>query len=438
MNGPAGPAAHRLGFAAAFALVVGSMVGSGVFLLPASLARFGWNAVASWGVSILGALAIALTLAALARRLPAGGGLAGYVAAGLGPTAGYMTGWAFWVSQWTSCAALGAAAASYLSPLIPALGRNPTLSALGFLALVSAVNLGGVALAGRVQVWTTAIKLVPLVIVGALIALIVAGAGAGGQPPAVLPFPAEGLSLALIGQAVALNFYALLGFEVAAAASDRIANARTTLPRALLWGTLLVGILYLVVCSGLVLLMPTDALAASPAPFADFVAQAWPGGPVALVSICAAVSAVGAMNGFTLASGEQPRTMALNAMLPPWFGRTNRRGAAVPGIAAAGAGAALLIVSERSGTLGGLFTLAVLLTTTVSLYFYAAFALAAIRLKLAWAAPLLSLAFIGWAVWGAGLKPALAGLALMLGGLPLFWWARRRLARASAHAQQAP
>ncbi|MFN3288639.1 MAG: amino acid permease, partial [Sphingomonadaceae bacterium] len=81
--------AQRLGLAAAFALVVGSMIGSGVFLLPASLARFGWNAVASWGVSILGALAIALTLAALARRLPATGGMAGCVATMLGPTAGY-------------------------------------------------------------------------------------------------------------------------------------------------------------------------------------------------------------------------------------------------------------------------------------------------------------------------------------------------------------
>jgi APA family basic amino acid/polyamine antiporter len=253
----------------------------------------------------------------------------------------------------------------------------------------------------------------------------------------VLGFPAEGLSLALIGQAVALNFYALLGFEVAAAASDRIDNARVTLPRALVWGTLFVGVIYLIVCSGLVLLMPVEVLASSPAPFADFVAQAWPGGPVALVSVCAAVSAIGAMNGFTLASGEQPRAMALNAMLPPWFGRTNRRGAAVPGIAAAGAGAALLIISERSGTLGGLFTLAVLLTTTVSLYFYAAFALAAMRLKLAWVAPVLSLVFIGWAVWGAGLKPALAGLALMAGGLPLYWWARRRHARVSAEAQQA-
>jgi APA family basic amino acid/polyamine antiporter len=410
------------------------MIGSGVFLLPAGLARFGWNAVASWGVSILGALAIALTLAALARRLSAAGGLAGYVAAGLGPTAGYLTGWAFWVSQWTSCAALGAAAASYLSPLVPWLGANPTLSALGFLALVTLVNLGGVALAGRVQVWTTAIKLVPLLIVGALIALIAAGGAAGGGPP-VLAFPAEGLDLALIGQAVALNFYALLGFEVAAAASDRIDDASANLPRALVWGTLFVGVIYLIVCSGLVLLMPERVLANSPAPFADFVAQAWPGGPVALVALCAAVSAIGAMNGFTLASGEQPRAMALQAMLPPWFGRTNRRGAAAPGILTAGAGAALLILSERSGTLGGLFTLAVLLTTALSLYLYAAFALAALRLRLAWAAPVLALVFIAWALWGAGAQAALAGLALLALGLPLYWWARRRHARASAEAQ---
>lgn len=423
--------AQRLGLAATVALVVGSMIGSGVFLLPASLARFGWNAVASWGVSILGALAIALTLAALARRLPAAGGLAGYVAAGLGPTAGYLTGWGFWVSQWTSCAALGAAAASYLSPLVPWLGDNPTLSALGFLGLVTAVNLGGVGLAGRFQIATTVIKLVPLAIAGVLVALIALGAAPASGQPAMRPFPAEGLSLALIAQAVALNFYALLGFEVAAAAADRIDEASTNLPRALVWGTLFVGLIYLVVCSGIVLLMPEATLAASPAPFADFVAQAWPGGPVALVAICAAISAVGAMNGFTLASGEQPRTMALQAMLPPWFGRTNRRGAAVPGIAAASTGAALLIVSERSGTLGALFELAVLLTTTVSLYFYAAFALAALRLRLAWLAPLLSLAFIAWAMWGAGLRSSLAGLALMVAGLPLFWWAQQRAAGAA-------
>ena len=106
-----------LGFWMAFALVMGSMIGSGVYLLPASLAPFGWNALYGWVFTIAGVLCLAFTLAALARALPKAGGPYGFVLAAFGPLPAFMVGWAYVISIWVANAALTIAAVSYLSVL---------------------------------------------------------------------------------------------------------------------------------------------------------------------------------------------------------------------------------------------------------------------------------------------------------------------------------
>jgi len=415
------PPARRLGFAACFALVVGSMIGSGVFLLPASLAPFGWNAVAGWFISITGAIGIAFMLAALAKRFPDVGGPAGYVSAAFGAIPGYLVGWAFWVSMWVSNSALAAAAASYLSVFMPSLADQPTAAALAFIWAVTLVNLVGIRAAGQFQILTMTLKLMPLLVVGVLMALLLSAEGSA----ALAPFPAEGLSLGQVSTAGAITLFALLGFETVCGVADRAVRPEVTIPRAIVSGTLFVGAIYVVICSGIVLMMPTEQLASSNAPFKDFVEAQWARGPALMVSLFAVVSVIGAMNGFTLLQGELPRAMAERGMLPAWFRRTDGNGTARPGLLLGSLLSTILVVSSNSGTLGGLFTFMALLTTSSALWFYLICALAALKFRLAVPFALLALIFSLWTLVGAGVVSSVLSLALMVAGLPLYFLAQR-------------
>ena len=118
----AAPAAARppLGFWSCLALVVGNMIGSAVFMLPASLAPYGWTALAGWGVTIAGGLCLAFVFARLAARLPAAGGPYAYTRAAFGPAAGFLVAWADWGDRGVGHAAIAGAGVSYLSRCAPA------------------------------------------------------------------------------------------------------------------------------------------------------------------------------------------------------------------------------------------------------------------------------------------------------------------------------
>ena len=165
---------RALGFWMCLALVMGSMIGSGIFLLPAALAPFGWNAVYGWLITIAGVLCMARVFAHLARAMPKSGGPYVYTRQAFGEMGGFMVAWSYWISVWSANAAIAIAAVSYLSSFFPAIGTTPGLPALvaiGLIWLFTAINLAGVGVAGRVQVATTLLKLVPF----AAVVLIVIG-----------------------------------------------------------------------------------------------------------------------------------------------------------------------------------------------------------------------------------------------------------------------
>ncbi|MBW8860070.1 MAG: amino acid permease, partial [Caulobacter sp.] len=164
-------APRALGFWMCTALVVGNMIGSGVFMLPASLAPYGWNAVFGWLLTIGGALALAFVFAGLAREFPKAGGPYAYTQEAFGPLVGFMVAWSYWISLWVGNAAIATGAISYLSAIFPAIARVPgmhLLITLGAVWLLVGVNIAGARLAGGVQVATTVLKLLPLAAVAGL------------------------------------------------------------------------------------------------------------------------------------------------------------------------------------------------------------------------------------------------------------------------------
>jgi APA family basic amino acid/polyamine antiporter len=414
---------RKLGLVGAVALVMGNMIGSGIYLLPASLAPFGWNAVGGWAATIVGALVLAWVFARLAHVLPQAGGAVGFVHRAFGHVPAFLVSWVYLVSNLTALVTLAVAAVSYLSSLVPSIGSDaliPALLAIGMLWTMTLLNLLGVRAAGAFQTVTTMIKIVPLLLV------IVLAAGALTQGTADLaPFDPATISLDALAGAAALTMFALLGFEAASFATDKVRDPATTVPRATLVGTLLTGVLYLVVSSAIALMLPQAIAASSPAPFATFIERFWSGGPAALVAVFAIVSCVGALNGWTLIQGELVRTMAAQGLLPAWFGRTNSRGVAAGALLVSAATCSLLALMNASGTLRELFEFLLLLATSASLWFYLAVALAALRLGVSRPLAALGVVFALATLWGAGIVASGLSLVLMAAGLPLYLWARR-------------
>lgn len=421
-------ASGKLGFWMCVALVMGNMIGSGVFLLPASLAPFGWNGVVGWAITIAGALALALVLARLTLSHPDAGGPIGFVNQAFGPTPSFLVGFSYWVSIWTANVTIAVAAISYLGVFLPVLGQYTALATITLIWAVTAINLRGARAAGGFQVVTLAIKLVPLIVVVALIAIVLGREGSS----AMSPLPVEGLSLSAASGSAILTLWALLGFESASVAADKVNDPARTIPGATMVGTLATGALYLIVCSGIALMLPAASIAHSDAPFAVFVDTFWAREPALLVALFAAVSAIGALNGWCLMQGALPAAMARRGLLPPWLAGETMNGAPARALIISSLLASAFVIINSSKSTGDLFTFMATLSTSSTLWLYLACAASALRLKIAMPVASLGMAYALWTLWGAGLDISAMTLILMAGGLPLYWWTVR-----SRPAQQA-
>ncbi|MEE4450166.1 amino acid permease [Novosphingobium resinovorum] len=413
----------RLGLVAAMALVMGNMIGSGVFLLPASLAPFGWNAVAGWVVTTAGAMVLAYVFARLTRALPDAGSPSGFVSAAFGATAGFFISWIYLVSIWTTVATIAVAAVSYLSAITPGLAGapfRPALAALGLVWLTALVNLRGVRAAGGFQVVTMALKVVPLLVVIVIAALLL-----GRGEAHILPVDAVPVTPGSVNAAATLTLWALLGFESASIAAARVRDPEVNIARATLWGTALTGALYLLVCSAIALLLPMAVAAASPAPFATFVARYWNGTAAALVTVFAVVSCIGALNGWTLLEAEMSRDMAARRLLPRWFAATDAAGTPRRALLVSTGIATLFVVMNGSRSMQGLFEYLLLLSTSATLWLYLACAMAAWKLRVCRPFAAIGAAYALWTLWGAGIGASGLSFILMALGLPLWLWTRR-------------
>ncbi|HEX6374168.1 MAG TPA: amino acid permease [Allosphingosinicella sp.] len=432
---PSPPAQPRaFGFWICLALVIGNMIGSGVFLLPQQLAPYGWNAILGWGVTIPGALCLAFVFASLARRFPRAGGPYAYTAEAFGAAPGFAVAWSYWISVWTANAAISLAAVSYLSHFVPGLAAAPGLMAIGFVWTFTLINCLSVKGAGEVQLATTVLKLLPLV---AAIVLTLRIAATGDRADAV-PLPTGDISLAGVTATAALTLWAMVGFESATIPAGHVRDPERTIPRATMIGTLITGIVYLIACSGVALLLPPEQAAASNAPFADFIGRYWGPGPASLVALFAAISALGALNGWVLIQGEMPVALARDGMFPAWLARTSKAGTPVRAHLVSSGLVTLLLLANQSRSMGDLFAFMALLSTAASLVAYLSCSLAALKLRAtgrmppSFLLPVIAVAgalYSAWAIYGAGPEPALWGAALLLSGLPVYLLMKRNLLR---------
>ena len=427
-------AARKLGLGMAVALVVGNVIGSGVFMLPASLAPHGRDSPVGWLFTVAGSLLLALVFSALSRAFPREGGPYAYTRAAFGERAAFVVAWGYWVSVWVGNAALATAAVSYASAFAPWVAGRPGAAAASTLVLVWAltlVNCRGVRAAGWVQAVTTVLKLVPLLAVGAAGAFFV-------RAEHLSRFAQGPLTLDGITAAATLSLWALLGLESATVPAEKVEDPGKTVPRATLLGAVATALVCTLACGTVLLVLPAGPLAASNAPFADAARLFWGDSAARVVALFAAVSACGALNGWILLQGELPHALARDGLFPPAFARVSARGAPVFGLVATSGLVTLLVLASSHGSMARVFTFMILLSTCASLVAYLVCSLALLALMrrgglgearrgtpgLAVGGALGALYSL-WAIAGAGREATASGAVLLLAALPVYAVFRR-------------
>ncbi|MGD2071630.1 MAG: amino acid permease [Gemmatimonadota bacterium] len=427
--GPDAPSGAGLGLWVCTALVVGNMIGSGVFLLPSSLAPYGGISILGWLVSAGGAVCLALVFAWLGAALPRLGGPYAFAHEGFGDFGGFWVAWAYWISIWTTNAALAVAFISYTTVFLPVLGSSAAagaVGAVGALWLLTGVNVMGVREAGRVQLVTTVLKLLPLVAV-ALFGFF------AFEPGHFQPFnPSGETPLGAVTATVTLTLWAFLGLESGTVPAADVKDPSRTIPRATMLGTLIAAVVYIVTTVAVMGIIAPGELVDSAAPFADAAARLWGGWGRGLIAAGAAISCFGALNGWVLISGQVPRAAALDRLLPRRLARLNSRGTPAFGIVFSSGVATVLIAMNYTQGLVQAFTFLILLATLATLMPYIFSTMTAVMLELREGARVggsnvlrlvvaaIAFAYSVVAVVGAGRDAVYWGFLLLLLGLPVY------------------
>ncbi|MFE2508210.1 amino acid permease [Streptomyces naganishii] len=357
--GDTGRHARRFGLPVATALVMGNIIGGGIFLLPASVAPYGTVSLIAFGVLTVGAIALALVFGRLAERDPRTGGPYVYAREAFGDFAGFLAAWAYWITTWVSNAALAVAAVGYLDVLIPVNGHRWTacLAALALQWLPALANFAGTRYVGAVQLVSTVLKFVPLL-------LVAVGGLFFFDPRNLGPFHAGGGStLGAVSASAAMLLFSYLGVESAAVSAGEVRNARRNVGRATVIGTAGAALVYLLGTLSAFGTVAHDRLVTSTAPFTDAVnamfGGAWGGWAVALAAL---VSMTGCLNGWTLLSAQTPYAAARDGLFPAAFAR-RRRGVPTVGVGVTVVLASLLTVYNYASGSGKVFQTLVLVTT---------------------------------------------------------------------------
>ncbi|MGH6963564.1 MAG: amino acid permease [Phenylobacterium sp.] len=356
-----------VGLFGATALVAGSMIGSGIYLLPASLGAVGSISILGWIAATTAALALAGMFAWLGIAAPRAKGLPGYVEAGLGPFFGVQTAVAYWATNWVGTAAIAVAVAGAAGYLVPALaGSTPRL-----LVTLAAIWLGvaacwvGPRTVARVEGLTLAIGLLPVVIAATL--------GWFAFHPAIFAasWNPQGLSLgSAVGGSALTAFWAFLGVECAAAAAGVVRDPTRNVPRATLIGVIATAAVYISACSVLMGILPATVLAKSSAPFAEAGRASLGLGLAAVIAVCALLRAQGCVTGWTLVTSETTRTAADAGVFPRFFRtRAGERASAV-NLLTTGALMSLVAIATASPSLGQQFAVLANVSVLLSLYSY--------------------------------------------------------------------
>jgi APA family basic amino acid/polyamine antiporter len=377
--------APTLGLNQAIALIVGSIIGVGIFNLPGSLAAYGPITLFSMILVTVGALALALLFASLSKRMPADGGPYAYSRAAFGNRIGFFNAWSYWITAWAGNAAIVTGWVLYVEYILTKAGQNSPLDkwALILIALIglwvpALINLNGVSNMAAVQVVTTVLKFAALAVVSVVGVFYI---DTGNYTPWNV---SGGSALSAIGTGLALGVFSYLGVETAAVAAGKVRDPDRNVPKASVLGTLACAVVYLISLFVVFGVVGNAELQKSNAPFATAVNTMFGGSWAGYVMAGAVVvSGFGALNGWTMICAEMPLAAAKDGLFPQQFARISKRGVPSVGIIASTLLASIFTVVSYLGSAGyTVFNTLVFMSGITAAIPYAFSALAQIKWRL--------------------------------------------------------
>ena len=302
-----------LGLVDAAAIVIGTIIGSGIFLVPAEVARAVHTAplmLAVWAGGGILTLLGALSLAEMGAAMPHAGGIYTYIARAFGPLLGFLCGWMlFTVGTSGSIATLGAALPIYVAGLVPVSPLVGKLLSIGAILLFTAINIVGVRSGSRVQNVLTILKLGGLI--GMVIVIFVVPRHSA---PASLPVPGPAAGFAAVGVALVAVLWAYEGWHDVSFAAGEIRDPQKNFPRGILLGTFVVITLYLLAnLAYLYVLSPSEIASSERVALTAIgkVAGEWGAKFLTAAIVC---SILGAMNALVLAGPRAYYQMAKDGL----------------------------------------------------------------------------------------------------------------------------
>lgn len=422
----------KIGFVASISFVMGNMIGSGVFLIPASLALYGWVSLWGWGAAAFISGLLAIIYGKLAQWHPqAAGGPYGYTRLVFGEFPAFLVAWGYWVSIWCTNAAIVVALTGYLTVFFPFIGRSSIYSAGTALLFVwgfTAINSRSIATLGIIQFITLILKIIPILFI-ALAGILYADFDLVFSPNK------SGLTFwGAVTSATTITFFAFLGLESATIPGEDTENPAQTIKSATIWGTLLTTIVYILSSVAVMGILLPERLALSSAPFAE-AAQTFLGSTAKyLVAGGAVFSTIGALNGWIFVQGRVPLAAARDHLFPQIFGKSNRFGSPSWGIVVSSVLISLLVMANYSKTLVEAFTFMMKLSTlsVITTYLFSVLAFVKTFHSLGykerawfWSVALMSIAGLVWVTIGCGVEIILLGLLLLAAGIPFYLWMKK-------------
>jgi len=403
------------------------MIGSGIFLLPATLAIYGGISLVGWLCASFGAILLAIVFGNLGKIAPnTTGGPYAYTKLGLGNFLGYLVAWGYWVSIWCTNAAIAVALVGYIEVFFPILGDNISfaiLTGLGVIWFFTWINSKPLKTIASVQVLTTILKVVPILLIGFIGVFYIDFSDFN-----VINISGKS-SMAAISITTTTTLFAFLGMESATIPSSNIENAASTIKKATIVGTLITIIAYISSSIAIMGIIPQGDLMNSNAPFADAAALFWGNSAKYIVAGGGVVATLGALNGWILIQGQIPMAAAKDNLFPKFFGKTNRNNAPIQGIILSSCLASLVMGLNFSDSLIQAFSFMMNLSTLSVLTPYLLSAISLIILlkakpgnhvsKIITAC--LAIGFCIWVIFGSGTEVILWGLLLLVVGIPFYF-----------------
>lgn len=411
---------NKIGFWAVLSIVIGSQIGSGVFMLPAGLAPYGSFSVMGWVISGIGAISLGLVFAFLCSRFPETGGPHNYVEKAFGSHLSFFTGWTYWILSWVTTPAVIITCVGYLSVFFPTHDKSFYLAVeLLLLFAITLLNTRGITAAGHAEFVLTLLKFIPLVVIP-LFGIYYFELDNFMQAQHVLDKPLS----SKLAQVTLLTLWGFIGLECATAPAGSVENAKKVIPKAIVIGTTCVAFVYLLNCIGIMGLIPGSELAIAKAPYVEATQRMFGGHWHLVISVIAAIICLGTLNAWVLTSGQIILGFAEDGYVMSFFARKNKYDAPQNGLIVSSLGVVPLLFLTANQSLAEQITTIIDITVVAFLFVYLICCLSLLKLSNGnWKAivpSVIGAAFCLWIIYETSVYTLMISGIVGLSGVPFY------------------